>query len=199
MKTLIITIALIITSSLLIAQTISDKEKASILRMREEEKMARDVYLTLNEKWQQTVFSNIAESESYHMAQMKLLVDQFKLRDPVTMNKDKRGVFENKDLQKMYNELTTSGKTSLEEALRAGAKIEEQDINDLREAIANTSNTGIKSTYQYLVRASENHMRAFVRNLKRSGFIYEPVILSKDDFNKIIDARPGNMGRGRNR
>jgi hypothetical protein len=166
--------------------------------MREEEKMARDVYLTLNEKWNQQVFTNIIGSESYHMSQIKLLIDKYKLPDPVAKNNDKYGMSINNNLQKMYDELTTSGKTSLEAAFRAGAKVEEADIKDLRDAIDITVNADIKSTYQYLVQASENHLRAFVRNLKRLGNTYEPIILSKDEFNKIIGDKPGKMGKRRN-
>ena len=33
------------------AQPVNDKEKAALIYMREEEKLARDVYLTLYEKW----------------------------------------------------------------------------------------------------------------------------------------------------
>jgi hypothetical protein len=172
---------------LLNAQSITNAEQATILHMREEEKMARDIYLTLNEKWNHRVFRNISSSETYHMSQMKTLIDKFKLDDPVEKNNDKRGVFENKDLQKMYNELTTFGVTSLEAAFRAGAKVEETDIKDLKEAISATVNADIKNTYQYLLTASENHMRAFVRNLKRLGINYVPVLLTKEELNKIVD------------
>ena len=96
-------------SSMLYAQVITDKEKATVLRMREEEKMARDVYRVLNDKWDQQVFSHISESEIYHMSQMKLWIDKFKLDDPVIRNNDEQGVFTDQSLQKLYNELTASG------------------------------------------------------------------------------------------
>ncbi|MDP2030099.1 MAG: DUF2202 domain-containing protein [Thiobacillus sp.] len=48
--------------------------KTDLLFMREEEKLARDVYLTLYETWGLAVFSNIASSEQSHMdALLKLL------------------------------------------------------------------------------------------------------------------------------
>ena len=74
----------------------------------------------------------------------------------------------------MYDELIASGNTGMEAAFRAGAReSEEVDIKDLKEAIAVTSNNDIKSTYEYLVQASENHLRAFVRNLNRLGIVYD--------------------------
>jgi hypothetical protein len=181
----------------LCAQTLSESEKSGILLMREEEKMARDVYQTLNEKWDQMPFVHISESEIRHMAEMKLLIDKYKLQDPVEKTADKRGEYENQMLKSLYEELTASGKTSLEAAFRAGAKVEEVDIRDLKEAMARTSNEEIKSTYTYLVRASENHLRAFVRNLKRLGVDYTPVVMDKKEFEAIINNEKGKgMGMG---
>ncbi len=192
--TLILTVFLSVS---LFAQTLSESEKSGILLMREEEKMARDVYQTLNEKWDQMPFVHISESEIRHMAEMKLLIDKYKLQDPVEKTADKRGEYENQMLKSLYEELTASGITSLEAAFRAGAKVEEVDIRDLKEAMAKTSNEEIKQTYTYLIRASENHLRAFAKNLKRMNIIYSPIVLSTEEFNKIINAgNGGGQGRG---
>ena len=167
--------------------------------MREEEKMARDVYQALNEKWDQMPFTHISESEIRHMEQMKLLIDKYKLQDPVEKTADKRGVYENQMLKSLYKELTRLRSiTSLEAAFRAGAKVEEVDIRDLKEAQARAGNENIKSTYTYLISASENHLRAFVRNLKRLGVDYTPVALSKAEFDAIITSQHGmGMGKGK--
>jgi hypothetical protein len=197
MKKILFIIAITISASVN-AQSLSENEKAGILLMREEEKMARDVYQALNEKWDQMPFAHISESEIRHMAEMKLLIDKYKLQDPVEKTADKRGEYENQLLKSLYAELTASGKTSLEAAFRAGAKVEEVDIRDLKEAMARTSNEEIKSTYTYLVRASENHLRAFVRNLKSLGINYAPVVMGKAEFDAIIDSEHGKgMGKGK--
>lgn len=196
MKKLTLILAVFLSAGLS-AQTLSETEKSGILLMREEEKMARDVYQALNEKWDQMPFTHISESEIRHMAEMKLLIDKYKLQDPVEKTADKRGEYENQMLKSLYKELITSGKTSLEAAFRAGAKVEEVDIRDLKEAMARTSNEEIKSTYTYLVRASENHLRAFVRNLKRLGVDYTPVVMDKKEFEAIINSEKGKgMGMG---
>ena len=194
----ILVIIVVLFSAALHAQTISENEKAGILLMREEEKMARDVYQTLNEKWDQMPFVHISESEINHMARMKLLIDKYQLKDPVENNADKRGAFNNQQLKKLYDELITSGKTSLEAAFRAGAKVEEVDIRDLKEAKAKTSNEEIKNTYTDLISASENHLRAFVRNLKRLDVTYTPVVMDKKEFDAIITSTKGmGMGNGK--
>src|SRR6187401_580093 len=193
MKILLLLITVTI-GSMLYAQVGTDKEKATVLRMREEEKMARDVYLVMNDKWDHQVFSHISESETYHMSQMKLWVDKFGVDDPVTRNNDKRGVFTDQSLQKLYNELTASGLQSKEAAFRAGAKVEEVDILDLKAALAGTNNADLQSTYKYLIHASENHLRAFVRNLKALGIDYKPVVMDQKEFDEIMNGQGGGMG-----
>ena len=194
----IIFLLVVLFSATAFAQTLTENEKAGILLMREEEKMARDVYQSLNEKWDQMPFVHISESEINHMARMKLLIDKYQLKDPVEKNADKRGAFDNQQLKKLYDELITSGTISLEAAFRAGAKVEEVDIRDLKEAMARTSNEEIKNTYADLISASENHLRAFVRNLKRLDVIYTPVVMDKKEFDAIISSAKGmGMGNGK--
>ncbi len=199
MKKILVVLAVIFSVNIF-AQSISENEKAGILLMREEEKMARDIYQSLNEKWDQVPFSHISESEIYHMSKMKLLIDKFQLTDPVTKNEDKRGAFENASLKKLYDELLSSGNTSMEAAFRAGARVEEVDIRDLKTELAKSGNADIKSTYVYLIQASEHHLNAFVQNLKRMGITYTPVVLTNLEFDVIVNSRHGNgmgMGKGR--
>lgn len=180
---------------------LNKQEKDAILYMREEEKLARDIYNLLYDKWEINPFDNIRQSEQIHMDRMKTLITTYQLEDPVTKNNDKPGVFTNILLQQYYNELSISGSNSLIDALKAGAKIEELDIADIEERIKQTGRQDIVSSYNFLKMASENHLRAFVRRLKMQGVIYEPVILSKTEFEKIISSEgtPGrNGGRGWN-
>lgn len=198
MKKFVISLSVIVLSITGFAQTASftQTEKDAILYLREEEKLARDVYEFLYTKWGSNPFGNIRQSEQTHMDRMKTLITTYKLADPVGNNNDKPGVFTNALLQKYYNELATVGSQSLTEALKVGAKIEELDINDLNVRIKQTKQTDITSTYNYLKMASENHLRAFVRRMKMQGVNYEPVILAKAEFDKIISAKDNNRGNG---
>lgn len=166
--------------------TIHEKEKDAIMYMREEEKLARDVYNFLYAKWNVNPFGNISRSEQRHMDRMQMLITSYKLNDPVEKTGDKQGLFVNSLLQNYYNEHTAEGSNSLVEALKVGAKIEELDITDLEERIKLTNQQDIISTFSYLIMASENHLRAFVRRMKMQGVNYEPAILSKAAFDKII-------------
>ena len=202
MKTFILSLSalvLSITGFTQQAPSLNQQEKDAILYMREEEKLARDVYDSMYAKWEVNPFGNIRLSEQAHMDRMKTLIITYRLEDPVDKNNDKHGLFTNVLLQKYYNELVSSGSQSLNEALKAGAKIEELDIIDLETRINQTQNKDIVATYNYLKMASENHLRAFVRRLKMQGIDYEPVILNKNELNKIIAAENNIRGNGKRR
>jgi hypothetical protein len=143
---------------------LSADEINGLVQMREEEKLARDVYQTLGQKWNVKVFSNITGSEQIHISRVKVLLDKYNIPDPVT--DDTVGAFTNPAMKKLYDELTTQGAVSLEEALKVGVIIEEMDIKDLDQEIAKTGNSDIINVYQNLKRGSENHLRAFSSNLK---------------------------------
>jgi len=72
-------------------------EIEGLLFMREEEKLARDVYLTLYDQWNLSIFKNIAASESAHMDAILTLLERYGIDDPAA-GKDV-GEFTNPDLQ----------------------------------------------------------------------------------------------------
>lgn len=132
--------------------------------MVEEEKVARDVYEYLDETWNLRVFNNIKQSEQRHMEMMENLLSTNKVTYQLS---DERGVFYNEDLQKMYNDLVEKGSKSRNDALEVGKLIEVTDINDLENAIKNTTDSYIIQVYSNLLRASENHLQAFNRQLAK--------------------------------
>jgi hypothetical protein len=81
------------------------------------------------------------------------------------------------------------------EALKVGAAIEEIDILDIKQYITITDEWMIKRVYNNLLDGSENHLRAFVKELSMQGVNYQPQYLDEDTFNEIID---GDSGSGRN-
>ena len=56
---------------------LSAAERAGLIYMYEEEKLARDVYNALYDKWKLPVFRNIASSEETHMESIALLLDRY--------------------------------------------------------------------------------------------------------------------------
>lgn len=154
--------------------------------MREEEKLARDVYLTLNEKWGMRVFENIPQAEQRHMDAVLVLIDKYGLTDPVGENP--RGTFVNEELQALHDALVARGSESLIAALEVGALIEETDIVDLNRAIARDDNEDVLTLWQNLNRGSRNHMRAFYGLLLDNGVTYEPTELDSVALQEIVES-----------
>jgi hypothetical protein len=173
-------------------------EAEGLVFMREEEKLARDVYLTLYDQWNINIFKNIAASEQTHTDAIKTLLDQYGLDDP--MSSDEIGVFENADLQALYDQLAALGSQSLADALNVGAAIEEIDILDLEKYIAQTDNSDIQRVYESLLKGSRNHLRSFVNTMSNQiGTTYQPQYLSQDAYQAIVgtDIETGSNGRGK--
>ena len=142
---------------------LSAAERDGLIYMRLEEKLARDVYLTLSKTYKQKMFVNIPESEQRHMNAVKALLDKYKIPDPVT--DDEIGLFADVNFKKLFDELVKKGQTSFKDAMLAGKEIEEMDIKDLNERIEQTDNSDIKSIYENLKRGSENHLKAFTKHM----------------------------------
>lgn len=165
--------------------TLSEADAAGLLFMREEEKLAQDVYQVLATKWSLPIFSNIAQSEQTHTNAIKLLLDRYELNDPA--NEKAVGQFSNATLQKLYDDLIAQGSQSLAEALRVGATIEDLDITDLDKR--QSSLPDIQLVYDNLTKGSRNHLRAFTTQLKNQADIdYQPQFLSEADYIAIITA-----------
>ncbi len=166
------------------------EEEAGILLMREEEKLARDVYLTLAEKWNIPVFANIARSEETHMEAMEMLIDRYDLNDPVDeASMDSRGRYSNEEFNVLYADLVKRGSQSLQAAMEVGALIEDLDIADLQRLIEESGNDDVKIVYQNLLKGSRNHLRSFYRQIGRAGTEYSPEYISQGDFNRIVSSR----------
>jgi hypothetical protein len=149
-----------------LAVDLSDAEKDSLTFMREEEKLARDVYQYLYGIWGTPIFSNIAVSEQTHMNAVKTLLDRYDIADPVS---ELAGEFNNAELQALYDQLVAKGSASLVEALETGVLIEEADIIDLQAGLDLTTRKDITIVYSNLMRGSYNHLGAFKSNLARLG------------------------------
>ncbi len=165
---------------------LNDIEKAGLILMREEEKLARDVYVTLGEKWNLPIFSNISRSEQMHTDAVKALLDRYEIEDPIKDNTT--GIFTSPELSELYKNLVAKGSTSLMDALEVGATIEDLDIKDLNELLAKTDNKDIKVTYDFLNKGSRNHMRAFSRQIDNRGESYTPQYISSTEYENILSS-----------
>ena len=142
------------------AQAATEQERNDMLAwMVEEEKVAHDVYTTLGEQFNVTTFTRIAASEAKHQDAVRTLLDRYNLDDPTVGNSV--GEFENPQLQKLYDDLVAQGSESLEAAAQVGITIEEVDIADLKEAIANDQSADVERVLTNLLNGSYRHLNAF--------------------------------------
>jgi hypothetical protein len=161
-------------------------EADNLVFMREEEKLARDVYLTMYEAWGLNIFSNIAASEQKHTDAVAEMLDKYKLPDPVV--DDRVGIFVNQELANLYDTLLARGYLSSLDALKVGALIEEVDMVDLKRAIEETDNEDIQVLYENLLSGSRNHLRAFVGLIEDQGIVYEAQFLPQEEVDAIVDS-----------
>ena len=165
------------------APVLTEAEASDLLFMREEEKLARDVYITLYAEWGVRVFDNISQSEQTHMDKLLGLLDKYGLEDPILGF----GKFADTELQDLYDTLVTAGLRSKLDALMVGALIEEVDIEDIVLAMERTDKTDILNVYGNLVAGSENHLNAFVRNIESiTGETYVAQYISQEEGDAII-------------
>ncbi len=165
-----------------VAEASSDSE--GILYMREEEKLARDVYLALYDMWGLRTFSNIAQAEQTHMDSVGALIGAQGLVDPVIGSQP--GEFQNPDLAALYASLVQLGSQSPQDALMVGAIIEDLDIRDLETYLSETEDPNSMAVYANLLRGSENHMRSFARQLDRYGIAYEARYITPERLEAIL-------------
>lgn len=165
------------------AAVLSADEADTLLWMREEEKLAHDVYESLDMQWHLVVLERIAVSEQRHFDAIGDKIERYALTDPALPG---LGAFSDPDLQALYESLLASGLESSVQALVVGATIEDLDISDLLLAIEETDEPDLQRTYGYLLEGSKNHLRAFVSRLRALGLDYEPQYIDPLLFDAIV-------------
>ena len=143
------------------ATTLTLEQKKQLQYLVEEEKLARDVYNYLAANVTTQKFSNIAKSEQTHMTYIANLLKTYRVYNPAATTKP--GVFKDPVLQKLYNDLIASGKTSVAAAFAAGVTVEQTDIADLEEMNTLKMPADVQAALDSLLRGSQNHLAAFSR------------------------------------
>lgn len=165
-------------------QTLTDADKEALLFMLEEEKLARDTYIFLNDQWALNQFANIKNSEQMHMDAVENLLIQYNVEYDILPV----GQFEDVTLQNFYNQFVIDGNVSVANALQIGATIEDLDIVDLETHINESLNTDLINVFESLQCGSRNHLRSFVNGIENGGYTYTPQFLTIEDYDVILAA-----------
>jgi hypothetical protein len=99
---------------------------------------------------------------------------------------DERGVYQLPELQDLYDTLMEKASESIIAAIEVGATIEDLDIFDLDEILSKNYDEEVERVLNNLKRGSENHMRAFIRQLNKYNETYTPQYISQEYFERII-------------
>ena len=185
-------------------------ERMHLFFMREEEKLARDVYQTLGTMYPDSaIFGNIDDSEQVHMTAVKSMIEKYGYEDPNT--NDNVGAYTGEDFgwyfTEKYNQLVERASASELEALYVGAFIEEldmMDINQCPQVIVDTDNgindvsecgkvytdkADIQRLYSSLLDGSDNHLEGYVNNIEKiiGEGNYQAQVLSQEMVDAILD------------
>ncbi len=170
---------------------LTEQEQLDLLQLREEEKLARDVYIYAYNLYGLSVFNNISNSEQTHMDQVLVILTAYDMEDPAS---ETVGVFNDEALQTLYEQLIARVDISLEEALQVGATIEDLDIMDIEEFILRTDKEDLITMYEGLMCGSRNHLRSFNAQIISGGNTYTPVYITQTEFEEIIASDHENCG-----
>jgi len=135
--------------------------KELIYSIYEEEKVARDVYITLGELYpDENTFANIQLSEQNHMDAVRKLCVKYGIEIPA--DDQPVGVFDLTEMGELYSYFVDLEDDSLISALQVGIAIENMDIENLREAL-NTEGMPKDAirVLNNLLNGSLNHLDAF--------------------------------------
>jgi len=185
-------------------------ERMHLFFMREEEKLARDVYQTLGTMYPDSaIFGNIDDSEQIHMTAVKSMIEKYGYEDPNT--NDNVGAYTGEDFgwyfTEKYNQLVERASASELEALYVGAFIEEldmMDINQCPQVIVDTDNgindvsecgkvytdkADIQRLYSSLLDGSDSHLEGYVNNIEKiiGEGNYQAQVLSQEMVDAILD------------
>lgn len=165
----------------------SEVDEKLLCKMYEEEKMSYDLYTEYYNRWGLEVFNNVRESELIHTQRISELIEKHCVSQEKFVYNNLPGVYNNKEVQKLYDEYTVKGCISDISALMTAALMEETDIYELRSRMSLFTDDYVIRVLTQLEKASQNHLIAFVKDLKKSGVEYTPKVLSKKDYDSIIN------------
>jgi len=137
-------------------QPLDQDEEQVLMKIFEQEKLARDLYKELYDRWKVRVFLNLAISKQYHFDMVKTLLEKYDVEYPAD---DTPGTFTDQELQKLHSEWLEKGKESLENALEVGAEAEEMNIYHVKEYLSQIDNDDLRIMLVNLSYASARHLK----------------------------------------
>lgn len=154
---------------------LTEEQKDTLFFIFQEEKVARDVYITLGRIYtDESTFAQIQISEQEHISSAQVLCERYGIDTSsvdLSLGDDFVGQFELTSMQELYNSCIGLGEVSLLEALKVGKLIEVTDIEDLEHA-AEGMPLDVVNVYENLKAGSLQHLDAFKKAIDRESRSY---------------------------
>lgn len=142
------------------APILTEEQKDTLFFIYQEEKVARDVYITLGNIYVgENTFASIQLSEQRHIDSARELCETYGV-DISGVDEGSVGNFVLPVLQELYDTCVAEGEKSLLDALKVGELIEVTDIDDLENASIGMP-SDVVSVYDNLKEGSLSHLDAF--------------------------------------
>ena len=164
--------------------TLTPNEIQWLIYIREEEKMARDLYIGMYNSWGLSIFKSISEEEQEHINAMLELFKMYSIVDPLAGDVPRN--YTNQHIANLHTSLLTQGMQSNKDGLKACALQEEISMQDLDLAMKSTQQQAINKVYSELQRDSINHLRSFIHSLEIFGERYMAVKIPQQTVDAII-------------
>lgn len=147
---------------------LTDEQKDELFFIYQEEKVARDVYITLGKLYpNENTFASIQLSEQRHIDAARELCEKYNVSIE-GVDEDSVGNFVLPVLQELYDTCVSEGEKSLLDALKVGELIEITDIDDLEHACVGMP-ADVVNVFENLKEGSLSHLDAFTAAIAREA------------------------------
>lgn len=184
MKRIILIAWMLLFSSIAAYSSDIKNNRELFLKLYQEEKLAYDLYGEFYERWSLGVFNKVQQREAKHVWCVERIMDNYGFDYNTNTI---AGSYPDRDIQKIYDDLTVKGCISDLAALEAAAYIKEKHISQLRERIRYQEDEYVVKVIFLMESAAQSHLRAFVKSIRLSGSDYSPVFLTDDEFSRIME------------
>ena len=171
--------------------------KSALAYMYDEERLAKELYLAINEKQPVKQLSKIASrAEGRHIDAVNSLARKYGVATPPQIT----GRYAHSEIQNLFNRLYSKGIRSQRDALEVGCMVEVVDVNDLNRYINEAQQANaqdVVQTFDFLRKGSYNHYWAFDRGLKQLGVSSGCCSLGQEYCHPEYPKKSGGQGHGR--
>ena len=147
---------------------LTEEQKDMLFFIYQEEKMARDVYITFDRVYKnENTFRLMQIAEQRHLDCARKLCEFYGV-DTSSVDETVVGAFESPVLKTLYEAYTERGKNSLRDALEIAEFIEATDINMIEHASVGMP-SDVVAVYEKLKRGNLNHLDIFQTAISRAA------------------------------